>query len=82
MHYTFMNDFLLFYYTFMNDFLLFDYTFTNDFCNFYPVLIPCLSYASPTMSFQSGSNQVPMRFQWRPGANGRQSRGVGCFLRQ
>ena len=64
-HYTFMNDFLLFGYTFMNDFLLFDYTFMNDFCNFYLVLISCLSYAYPTMSFQSGSNQVPMRFQWR-----------------
>ncbi len=65
MHYTFMNDFLPFDYTFMNDFLLFDYTFMNDFCNFYPVLIPCLSYTSPTMRFQSDSNQVPMRFQWR-----------------
>ena len=60
MHYTFMNDFLLFDYTFMNDFLLFDYTFMNDFCNFYPVLIPYLSYAYLSVRFQSGSDEVPM----------------------
>ena len=51
-HYTFMNDFLLLDYTFMNDFLLFDYTFMNDFCNFYPVLIPCLSYADLSVRFR------------------------------
>ena len=39
------------HYTFMNDFLLFDYTFMNDFCNFYPVLIPCLSYAALSAKF-------------------------------
>ena len=27
--------------------------------------IPYLSYAYPIVRFQSGSNQVPMRFQWR-----------------
>ena len=27
--------------------------------------IPYLSYAYPIMRFQSSSNQVPMRFQWR-----------------
>ena len=52
MHYTFMNDFLLFDYTFMNDFLLFDYTFMNDFCNFYLVLISCLSYAYLSVRFR------------------------------
>ena len=38
--------------------------------------IPYLSYAYPIMRFQSDSNQVPMRFQWRQGADRRQVIGI------
>ena len=38
--------------------------------------IPYLSYAYPIVRFQSGSNQVPMRFQWRQGAHKGQVIGI------
>ena len=50
------------HYTFMNDFLLFDYTFMNDFYNFNPVLIPCLSYAYLSVFFRYSFGEVPMKF--------------------
>ena len=55
MHYTFMNDFLLFDYTFMNDFLLFDYTFMNDFWFF---SMPKLFNYTITVSYLRSKGQL------------------------
>ena len=38
------------------------YTFTNDFCNFYPILIPYLSYAYLSVFFRYSFDEVPMKF--------------------
>ena len=43
--------------------------------------IPYLSYAYPIVRFQSNSNQVPMRFQWRQGADKGQVIGIYVLQR-
>jgi len=44
------------------------------------MLILCLSIGEVPISFQSGSNEVPMETGGTQGANHRQNRGIWCLL--